>query len=453
MSLRIYIGLPGTGKTSDMFAEMTGRRCRGDRVVLFFSAEHEELTRRSNIVPGGMAACRIPGQTYRIDHVVRTAEACRIVGELGAGTLAVFDEAQYFYPEIVDAWCSASGRGVDVLVATPSHAQWQALSSVDYQVRRFELDCPCAQRKATRVLYERDLAFPTHLCDQCHAEQMQREIDDLLTEVVAARPFPGELRTYQPFYNLPVKDLQVVRGDSPQRLEILQAAALRSPRVKALLDDPVAQPSFIDLGCCSGFFCDGMETMGFRSSGVDVDRHFISWAERLARLKGQRIHYTQSDLLKYLTSGGATFDVVSSFATIQWLMDQQGYEAGLSCFREMCEKAGALCVVEMGYTAEPIYRDKIVDRPAEIDRGRVLDMMAKFGDFAEIEVHPAGEHGIWRDVFVGFRQRPIGGSHASEPQQQRYGNQAEVPGGRRRYGAWSKHWRNVRRALVRDRTR
>ena len=32
--------------------------------------------------------------------------------------------------------------------------------------------------------------------------------------------------------------------------------------------------------------------------------------------------------------------------------------------------------------------------------------MNEHGDFASIEVHHAGENGIWRDIFVGFREVP-----------------------------------------------
>ena len=61
----------------------------------------------------------------------------------------------------------------------------------------------------------------------------------------------------------------------------------------------------------------------------------------------------------------------------------------------------SICVVEMGYTAEPIYRDKITDRPMEIDRRWVLNLMEQSGHFDTIELHPTGENGIWRDIFVG----------------------------------------------------
>ncbi|MDB2365752.1 class I SAM-dependent methyltransferase, partial [Luminiphilus sp.] len=170
--------------------------------------------------------------------------------------------------------------------------------------------------------------------------------------------------------------------------------------------DPLGQASFVDLGCCSGFFSDAMADRGFRSSGVDISKDFIDWASRLAKIKAQDIIYVQEDLLGHLTSSTKHFDVISTFATVQWVMAQKGYAAGLTCFEEIFERADSICVIEMGYTTEPIYRDKIIDRPTEIDRQWVLNLMEQSEQFDTIELHPMGENGIWRDIFVGFKTAP-----------------------------------------------
>ena len=61
----------------------------------------------------------------------------------------------------------------------------------------------------------------------------------------------------------------------------------------------------------------------------------------------------------------------------------------------------------MGYTNEDIYKEKIKDRPEEIDRQWVMNLMESSAKFSEIEFHPAGEGGIWRDIFVGFKRKPL----------------------------------------------
>ncbi len=434
MTLRVYTGLPATGKTSTMISEMKQRSESGGNVVLFLSSEHEELTRRPNVKPGGLMGSRVPGAKYEIDHVVDTGQAASILETLTPGTLAVFDEAQYFRPEITRAWEKAVDKHIDIYVGTPSQAQLDALTGTDHERVHLEVDCSCGLRKATKVIYDDDLTYPTHLCDQCFEERMTTDMDQLLADVKEAKPFPGELHTYQPFFEVPMDGWELVRGDSPQRLDIIRQAVLRCAAVKSLLDEPVAQPTFVDLGCCSGFFSDGMTHMGFKSSGVDVDEDFIDWGTRLARIKGQSINYQKSDLFKFLTESEDSYDVISTFATVQWVMDQHGYEAGITCFKRMFEKAKHICVVEMGYTTEEIYQDKIKDKPEEIDRDWVLKMLSELGDFAAVEVHPSGENGIWRDIFVGFKEDPT-----PEPLQESISADAAVQISNTS-GLWSDDW-------------
>jgi len=201
-----------------------------------------------------------------------------------------------------------------------------------------------------------------------------------------------------------------VRGDSQARLNIILEATNRSEAIKELLNNSGNQPTFLDLGCCSGFFADGMNHHGFRTTGVDVGKHFIEWAEKLASLKGQAITYKKQDAYDYLSELDTEFDVVSTFATIQWVMAQNDYEKGLECFKMLFAKTKHIAIVEMGYNTEEIYRDRIPGAPV-IDGDWVRKMMEDLGDFESIEFHPSGENGIWRDVFVGFKKQP-----GSDPQ-------------------------------------
>ena len=407
MGLKVYEGLPASGKTKAIISEMDRRRSFGDRVMLVLSNEHEELTRRQNVREGGMMGCRDSTKKFPIDRVIGTAEACELLAEQVAGTLIAFDEAQYFNPKIVPAWLDASERGVDILVGTPSQMQLQALNGAQYDLKKLEVMCSCQKRNATRVMYSKDLTYPAHLCDRCYHARMKDEEKKLLKLVQESEPFPGELHTYQPFFGIDMYGWKLVRNDCPARFDIILDAVARSDSVQEKLSDPVKQPAFIDLGCCSGFFSHAMAEQGFRSHGVDVAEHFILWANQVAFSKGQAIDYKCQDLLDFLRTSDKTYDVVSTFATVQWVMDQRGYEAGMECFQRIFEKTSSICIVEMGYTTEDIYRMKIKDRPSEIDRQWVMNLMESFGKFSQIEFHPAGEGGIWRDIFVGFKKKPM----------------------------------------------
>ena len=262
------------------------------------------------------------------------------------------------------------------------------------------------QVPAEKAAYTTDIIYPLLMCNECHKEFNDRQIGKLLEDVKAGEPFPGELHTYQPFYGVDMSDWQLVRGDSHARLDIIKDAVSRSSAVSELVSDTNAKPVYLDLGCCSGYFADGMSEVGFRSFGVDVGKHFIEWGTRLAIIKGRPIAFLQSDAYQFIHETNEEFDVASTFATIQWVMVQKDYKTGIECFKKFFEKTKHVAIVEMGYTTEDIYKDKIDGCKEVIDKDWVLNLMKQYGNFATIEVHHAGENGIWRDVFVGFREVP-----------------------------------------------
>ena len=71
-------------------------------------------------------------------------------------------------------------------------------------------------------------------------------------------------------------------------------------------------------------------------------------------------------------------------------------------------------MIEMGYTAEEIYKDKL---PFAIDRSWVLDRMRTEGKFDEVLLFKKGTRGIWRDLFVGIRAPTRRGRPLSAPPQ------------------------------------
>ena len=407
MTFRVYTGLPASGKTSAIITEMESRKNAGGKVVLILSSEHEALTRRSNVKPQGLMGCRDQNKSYPIDEVIDSHEAAKLLEAQEPGTLVVFDEAQYFQPDLVHGWQKASERSVDILVGTPSKEQLVRLATVPHELVHLQVACACGAVESAHVVYKDDLVYPTHLCNRCYAEHMTLEVDRLLEVVKESEPFPGDLHTYQPFFDIEMNGWGLVRKDCMARLNIILDAVSRCGAVSQKIDAAVEQPSFVDLGCCSGFFADGMTTKGFLSAGVDVSEDFIKWASQLAVIKGQAVTYTQQDLLEHLTTSTKHYDVISTFATVQWVMAQKGYDAGIRCFDEIFDKADSICVIEMGYTSEAIYSDKITDRPSEIDRDWVLKLMEGSGVFDTIELYPSGENGIWRDIFVGFKAPPI----------------------------------------------
>jgi thymidine kinase/SAM-dependent methyltransferase len=406
MPLKVYTGLPGSGKTSALITEMCEYKDAGHSVILVLSSEHDALTKRPNVKPGGLMGCRDKHKSFPIDAVLNSEEARSLLESLEAGVMIVFDEAQYFQPSLANDWLRAAQHGVEVRVGTPSSAQLEMLNGTPHEPIKLSVQCSSCECEATKVIYKSNLTFPDYYCSDCYEEGRQMSIDSLMEKVKEAKPFPGDLHTYQPFFGVEMDEWDLVRNDCYARLNIVLDAVSRCESINEQLADKVQPPSFIDLGCCSGFFSDAMANNGFQSHGVDVSKDFIDWASQLSAIKAQDITYVQADLLEHLLSTTRHYDVVSTFATVQWVMAQKGYDAGVRCFTEIFDKTDSVCIVEMGYTSEPIYQDKIQDRPTEIDRAWVMNLMEESGQFDTVELHPAGEHGIWRDIFVGFKSSP-----------------------------------------------
>lgn len=351
--------------------------------------------------------CRNPALSFTITDVLRTDQAIEKLKTAAAGSVLAFDEAQYFQPSIVEAWIAASRRGVNVIVSTPSMAQIEKLAAYDIEPTNLSATCAaCGREKSTVVIYTANLKDPTPVCSDCDSEYYKQTVRQLLDDVKESEPFKGENKTYQPFYNLPMDGWTFVRGDSLSRFEIIRDALANYPYIKADPGNPGKEISYVDVGCCSGFFCDAFTSHGYSATGVDVTKNFIEWAKRVALLKRQSITYLQEDAEKFLTSSDTKFDVTSSFATIQWVMAQRGYQAGVNCFKALFNRTRHVCVVEMGYSTEDIYKTKILDRPSEIDKDWVLRIMNEHGNFAHIDFFPAGHRGIWRDIFIGYKQKP-----------------------------------------------
>ena len=404
--MKVFTGLPGVGKTKAIIEAMRGHDSRGAPVKLFLSSEHPELTRRKNVRPGGLMGCRAPGYSYPIDHVVTTGKAIEILNELQLGTMAAFDEAQFFSKEIVDAWHGATRRGIEIWVGTPSLEQLSRLKQLGYTVEELTVKCICGGNTATRVMYVENLAIPMHLCDECYFTRRKELLDELLSEVQAGKPFPGEKKTYQPFFEIDMPGWEFVRHDSKARFNLALDAMARCTSLYDGSEVRRLDLTYLDLGSCSGFFCDAMSSIGVTSTGVDVSRELIDWSRRMALIKERKIDFICEDALDFTRRCQDVFDVTSTFATIQWVMTQKGYEAGVECFKNLFALTRTMCIVEMGYTLEEIYKSRIPDRPSEIDREWVMDIMQEHGDFKAIEVFPAGQDGIWRDIFVGFKEEP-----------------------------------------------
>ena len=199
MPLKVYTGLPGSGKTSALITEMCEYKDAGHSVILVLSSEHDALTKRPHVKPGGLMGCRDKHKSFPIDAVLNSGEARSLLESLEAGVMIVFDEAQYFQPSLANDWVRAAQQGVEVRVGTPSSAQLELLNEMPHESIKLSVQCASCECDATKVIYKSNLTFPDYYCSDCYEEGRQMSIDSLMEKVKESKPFPGDLHTYQPF--------------------------------------------------------------------------------------------------------------------------------------------------------------------------------------------------------------------------------------------------------------
>jgi SAM-dependent methyltransferase len=399
VSLTILTGLPGSGKSTYLIRRVNEARAQGKLVKTFECSESPKLQADEYVRSWRIIGSRQPELECPLDHFVSTVEAAEIVRETPPGTLVAFEEAHYFAPDLMPALVDASARGLDVLLATPSDPQLYLLNGQSYEEKRFAIACErCGEREATRFLILPDATVSTVLCEACDAELTADATADLVDRLQRQAPYPGEKTLYQPIELDECAAWWVLRPDSQNRLELMT----RVLRDAGLVDFRTwDKRRYVDVGCNTGFFCNGLAGLGLLVEGVDVMQDDIDVAKLLASyIRRKRVDFVVSDCYEYLRdTREEQFDVTSAFSVFQWLMLQRTLQHGVDCIDWLFEKTRRVCFLEMGYAAEDYYKGQL---PVEIDRAWTRERMER-GGFDEIQLFEAAEHGLMRDLFVGLR--------------------------------------------------
>lgn len=405
MSLDVFTGLPGSGKSSRLIELVNSARSKGKLVRTFACSESPILARREGLRVYGTLGCRRPGLTCPLDHFVSTKTAVNILSGTSPATLAAFEEAQFFGPEIVPHWLEASRRGVEIVISTPSPPQLELLKGHPVIETVFTTKCQkCGLTEASTFLV--DPESPSRetiaLCPNCNERIMEVARRDLLERLRRQAPYPGEAAIYQPVDELPeCTNWKIVRPDSKARADVM-VDLIKEAGLPGKLGPNAA--SYLDLGCNTGYFCDRIRRVGFYSEGVDVVKGDIEVARILdSYLRDGHTRYVIQDAYTYLEeTQDRIFDVTSAFAVFQWVMIQTTVERGITCLEWLFGKTKRLCFLEMGYSAEPQYKERL---KANIDREWVREIMNAKGGFSEIRMFDAKEQGLMfgRDLFVGIK--------------------------------------------------
>ena len=395
MTITILTGLPGSGKSETLITRANEARQTGRAVLTFACSDSPILLARPNITKRRKIACRT-GLTTAVDHFLSTARCITLVGEAPPGTLLAFDEAQHFGEQVVESWCAAADRGVEILIASPSPAQIESLSLHGYEPTEMSLKCQvCQQREATTFFCKLHEDRTESVCTPCHdrsKELAERQVVDRLRR---GTPYPGQEWIYQPVGLAECADWKVVREDTQARFDLIREVCNSNGL-------PKSHSTYLDIGCNTGFFCHGMSQMGFKSKGVDVTVNDVEVARLLGcYVRRDYVNYAVADAHEYLAETlNESVDVSSAFSVFQWVMIQKTPSHGLDCMRWLFRKTRRICILEMGESTEAHYIKRI---GMKYDSAKIYEFMRSEGGFERIDVIDSQSHPIMRDLFIGYK--------------------------------------------------
>src|SRR5918994_1792666 len=389
MSITIYMGLPGSGKSSRLIELVNAAIAQGHPVLTFACSDSPWLN--ASDLPAGkyirshrLLGSRRPGMTTPLDHFVSVDECAAILSRTPPSTLVAFDEAYHFGPDIVPHWLDASQRGLEVLIVSPSEPQLELLEGHEYTATTLPMMCErCSNAEASTFLVLPGENVTLSVCANCDKEMTDAARHEILKRLERQPPYPGEKAIYQPVELEECVGWRVLRPDSKVRADLMT----RVLHEVGLPDDRSSEHmTYLDIGCNTGFFCHHMRQLGFFAEGVDVVEGDIAVARLLdSFIRRDNNTYVVADAYDYLRdTQNQQFDITSAFAVFQWLMIQTSVEQGIACLEWLFAKTKQVCFLEMGYSAEAHYNDKIVG--AHIDRAWVRNIMEEKGGFSEIRI-------------------------------------------------------------------
>jgi SAM-dependent methyltransferase len=400
MPLEVLTGLPGAGKSSRLIRKVNAAIEAGRTVATFACSDSPILRARPSLRHGRLAS-RTPQLSMPLTHFVSLPEAVEVLSALNANAVAGFDEAQYFGESIVRHWLDAASRGVDVVVATPSPAQLAELERRGVAPTVLELRCEICQHATASRSYrlpERDSTLS--LCDRCAEPLLASVRAELLDRLRRQGPHPGEKSLYQPVELPELKGWKAIRQDSEQRADILAGVATEA---LAGRDPSGPLPTYLDVGCNTGYLCHLMRRHGFLSTGVEVVEDDLVVARLLeCYFRRDATTFIQADAYDYLRrTPDECFDVTSAFSVFQWVIIQKSPQHGIDCIKWLFEKTRSVCVLEMGDWSEAHYRERI---GIDVGTDWTRELMEEHGRFDEIRVFGAQEHALKRDLVVGIKR-------------------------------------------------
>lgn len=103
--------------------------------------------------------------------------------------------------------------------------------------------------------------------------------------------------------------------------------------------------TFLDLGCNVGFYLFSLAKRGAKVVGVDIDNKFIDISRMVSNIFNVKVKLYCSELSPEMFSDkgclvnykNTTFDLISCFSVLQWVINNKGVKFGMETLRVMAE--------------------------------------------------------------------------------------------------------------------
>jgi SAM-dependent methyltransferase len=311
-----------------------------------------------------------------------------------------FDEFYSYSTEVLDFLIEHyKNQNIEIYMSNCYDEQIDIIKNknVNYNLITLNIKCKNCDNNSIIVCPDNTNNITENYCYKCYCKKVN-ETAAFIKDKISTYPLLPSNTLYQPFYfkndkfyyNLSKDfcDNKIIRDDTDKRINIY----LKHHKKEFV--------SYIDLGCNTGYFCDYMsETLKILNVyGIDICKTMIDICIQKSKyLLLNNNYYICKDLYDYFINSDKTYDVISAYSVVQWLMIQKGDEKGVELLEKLAEITNKILIVEIGDYKEHHY-DKL---KIPIGTEWLIELLKKY--FVSYIVYDKEMNNIKRDIIYFFK--------------------------------------------------
>jgi SAM-dependent methyltransferase len=275
---------------------------------------------------------------------------------------------------------------------TNNQIDYLNVNNISYDLETLYVKCASCDKNSVVLCPDFTNYITETYCQTCYCDKVNEVVNDIKKKLSSYPLMPaGEI--YQPFlkkdnnffFDLSntFKDYKVLRNDTDNRINIYLKHHTKEIK------------SYIDLGCNTGYFCDYMSDILNIPNVYGID--ICSTLHDICVKKSKYIllnnnKYICSNLYDYFINTEKTFDVISAYSVIQWVMIQKGDEYGVILLKKLALITDKILILEIGDYKEHHY-DKL---KILIGTDWLIELLKEY--FKEYVVYDKNTYSLKRDI-------------------------------------------------------